>query len=134
MKTFFKVFLSGVVTSFVFAMIGGIAGAFLSGVITFPEIGYARGYESGAMIVGTISMVIGGTLGSWFVLPRAQKTEMFFAPTGIVIILSLILVCGSAVIDKSFDDIPRWFSDSINLSVLVIMPLIIARRATTLAP
>lgn len=33
MKTFFKVFLSGVVTSFVFAMIGGIAGAFLSGVI-----------------------------------------------------------------------------------------------------
>ena len=73
MEIFLKVFVSGVVSSFVFGMIGGIAGTFLSGVIAFPDIGHAAGYESGGMIVGTISMVLGGILGSWFVLPQLYK-------------------------------------------------------------
>lgn len=129
MKIFLKVFVAGVVTSFVFGVIGGIAGAFLSGVIAFPDIGHAAGYESGAMIIGAIGMVLGGTLGSWLALPRIQKTEMFLVPTGIVVVLALILVCGFAIIEASFDDIPRYFFDGINLAVLMIMPFIIARRA-----
>lgn len=130
MKIFLKVFVSGVVASFVFGIIGGIVGAFLSNFIAFPDIGHAGGYESGGMIVGTISMVLGGTLGSWFALPRLYKANTFLVPTGVVVILALVLVCGYAIIEKSFDSIPRWYLDGINLVVLVAMPFIIARRAT----
>ena len=130
MEIFLKVFVSGVVSSFVFGMIGRIAGTFLSGVIAFPDIGHAAGYESGGMIVGTISMVLGGTLGSWFALPQLYKANTFLVPTGVVVILALVLMCGYAIIEKSFDSIPRWYLDGINTVVLVAMPFIIARRAT----
>ena len=88
------------------------------------------GYESGAMIMGTISMVLGGTLGSWFALPQLYKANTFLVPTGVVVILALVLMCGYAIIEKSFDSIPRWYLDGINTVVLVAMPFIIARRAT----
>ncbi len=130
MKTFLMVFLSGLVTSFVFGIIGGLAGAFLSNFIAFPNIGHAAGYESGAIIVGTISIVLGGTLGSWFVLPRAQKTDMFLVPTSIVIVISLIAVCGSLIAEASFDDVSQYLSDGVQLVALAVMPFIIARRAT----
>lgn len=130
MKIFLKVFLSGILGSFIFGIIGGIAGAFLSNFIAFPDIGHAGGYESGAMIMGTISMVLGGTLGSWFALPQLYKANTFLVPTGVVVILALVLMCGYAIIEKSFDSIPRWYLDGINTVVLVAMPFIIARRAT----
>lgn len=129
MKIFLKVFLSGILGSFIFGIIGGIAGAYLSGTIDFPNIGHAAGYESGGVIVGTISMVLGGTLGSWLALSRRDKKNMFLASTGIVMIISLIAVCGSLIAEASLDDFPQYFSDGIQLVVLVAMPLIIARRA-----
>lgn len=130
MKIFLKVFVSGIVASFVFGMIGGIAGAFLSGVIAFPDIGHAAGYESGMVIVGTISTVLGGTLGSWLALSRKQKKELSLVPTGIVIVLALVSVCGSLIVSASFDGFPQYLSDGIQLVVLVVMPFVIARRAT----
>lgn len=133
MKIFLKVFVSGVVASFVFGIIGGIVGAFLSNFIAFPDIGHAGGYESGGMIVGTISMVIGGILGSWFALPRLYKANTFLVPTGVVVIFALVLMCGYAIIEKSFDSIPRWYLDGINIVTLVIMPFIIARRAARMS-
>lgn len=129
MKIFLKVFLLGMLLSFVFAVVGGIAGAFLSGVITFPEIGYARGYESGAMIIGTLGTVIGGTFGSWLALSRSHKTNTFLLPTVIVVVIATIMVCGYAVL-KEFDDTPpSLLLDGINVIIWAAMPLIIARRA-----
>lgn len=130
MKIFLKVFLSGILLSFVFAVAGGIAGAFLSGVITFPEIGYARGYESGAMIIGTLGTVIGGTFGSWLALSRSHKTNTFLLPTVIVVVIAMIMVCGYAVLEKEFDDTPpSLLLDGINVIIWAAMSLIIARRA-----
>ncbi len=54
---------------------------------------------------------------------------MFLTSTGIVMVISLIAVCGSLIAEASLDDFPQYFSDGIQLVVLVAMPLIIARRA-----
>ncbi len=128
-ENFSQGFLSGILGSFVFGMIGGIAGAYLIGTIDFPKIGHTIGYESGGVIVGTTSMVLEGTLGSWLVLSRRDKKNMFLMSTGIVMIISLIAVCGSLIAKASLDDFPQYFSDGAQLVVLVVMPFIIARLA-----
>ncbi len=54
---------------------------------------------------------------------------MFLTSTGIVMVISLIAVCGSLISKASIDGFPQYFSDGAQLVVLVVMPFIIARLA-----
>ncbi len=134
MKTFIKVFLSGILLSFVCMMLGALAGGILSGFIPFHwiVIDGVKGYESGISVVGTLGMIVGGTLGSWLALPRSQKADTFLVSTSLVFILALVSIPGGSVLAREFH-LSEYLDEIFLFLFWLIMPFIIARRAM-LAP
>lgn len=130
MRTFLKVFLSGILLSFVCMMLGALAGGILSGFIPFHwiVIDGVKGYESGISVVGTLGMIVGGTLGSWLALPRSQKADTFLMPTAIVLVFALVSIPGSSALAREFH-LSEYLDEILLFLFWLIMPFIIARRA-----
>ncbi len=130
MKIFLKVFLSGILLSLVCMMLGALAGGILSGFIPFHwiVIDGVKGYESGISVVGTLGMIVGGSLGSWLALPRSQKADTFLVPTAIVLILALISIPGGSMLAREFH-FPEYLNEILLVLFWLIMPFIVALRA-----
>lgn len=130
MKTFIKVFLSGILLSFVCMILGALVGGILSGFIPFHwiVIDGVKGYESGISVVGTLGMIVGGTLGSWLALPRSQKADTFLVSTAIVLTFALVLIPGISALEREFH-LSEYLDEILLFLFWLTMPLVIARRA-----
>ena len=130
MKIFFKVFVSGLVLSFVFTLLGAFAGGILSGFIPFHwiVIDGAKGYESGILVVGTIGMIVGGTFGSWLALPRVKKESKFLILTVVVLFLALVLIPGSSMFAREFH-LSEYLDEAMFFLFWVTLPFFIARQS-----
>lgn len=128
MKTFFKVFLSGVALAVFCSVLGGIVGALIGGNYGFPSIGDTRGYESGGLFFSVLGMVFGGTLGSWLASSRLQKAKTLFGQAIPVFFCGIVAIPGYSILVRSFN-FPEFLDHVVLFAVFTAMPFIIARRA-----
>jgi MFS family permease len=129
MKTFFTIFLSGVILAVICSILGGMAGALIGGNFGFPLIGEARGYESGGLFFSVFGMVFGGVLGSWLASSREQGARMYFGYALLVFSCGIVALAGYAMLVNTFH-FPEIFRQAVLFVLMTSMPFIIARRAT----
>ena len=103
-------FISSLICSILFGIVGLIVGATIGGNFGFPAFGGNVGYESGGVFFAIVGISLGSLLGLMFV-KKIQKEKFSH---GLALIVTAVIICVSVIV---FDyDMPR----AVGLTILLL--------------
>lgn len=90
MKKIILQFITGIIFSFLFGILGLLLGSFIGGNFGFPLLWDMQGYESGGVLFALIGISSGALAGFWAVTKKFNEAPKVITPILISILALLI--------------------------------------------